>query len=141
MEIAILVISVLASIFISIYTLPQLYVTLKTKDTSGLKLSVFSLLFMGAWLFLINGIGLWIYVGLGEGIGLVISNIISGVATTITIGIKIYNMKQAKKNKMTEVQYYESFIKGKKENKVILNFEAWLKKIFKKDQKINKGAK
>lgn len=132
MEIAISIVSIIGAICIGIYTIPNLYAVVKTRDTSGIKLSVFMMLFFGAWLFMINGIGLWISRGWEAGIGLVLSNIFSGGCTTITIIYKIKNMVLSKKNNMSETEYCKSL----GQNQAIIKFENLIKSKFKKEKKV-----
>lgn len=97
----------IASACIAIFTLPQLYITIKTKDTSMINLWMYIIFFIGCLCFLIDGIGMMTDPSMlvTKGIPIMVANGVAWISGSITLGLKFYNMILAKKNKMTETQW------------------------------------
>ncbi|HIF54407.1 MAG: SemiSWEET transporter [Methylococcales bacterium] len=65
--------------------LPQAFLTLKTKDTRSLSLTMYSLFTMGVLLWLIYGIQ-------KQDFALIIANAITLILSATILGVKIYNL-------------------------------------------------
>ena len=103
----------LGAICIAVYTYPSMIQTLRTKNTTGVPVIMFTILGLGSLFFLINGATGIAYnageMGLGWEvwaimIGLTVANAFSFVSACITMGMKIRNIHLAKKYHMTEAQ-------------------------------------
>ena len=125
------IIGLIAAGFIAIFTFPQLYFVVKTKNTSTTNLWMYLIFVIGVFLFFILGILLTINYGWLDGVPLIIADGIATVSGTVIVAWKLSNMSKAKKANMKEKQYCETL----KPTKSIVSFENWLKKIFKRNNK------
>lgn len=64
--------------------LPQAIYTIRTRDTDGIALPTFLLMFLGSVFFVVQGILL-------HNVPLWITNLITGTSSAIVFGIKMYN--------------------------------------------------
>ncbi len=64
--------------------LPQAVYTIRTRDTDGIALPTFLLMFLGSVFFVIQGFML-------DNVPLWLTNLITGTSSAIVFGIKIYN--------------------------------------------------
>ena len=103
----------IGAICIAVYTYPSMIQTVRTKNTTGIPVIMFTILGLGSLFFLINGAtGIAYNAGVqklgwtvwGIMIGLTVANAFSFVSACITMGFKIRNLHLAKKYKMTEAQ-------------------------------------
>ena len=109
----------LGAICIAVYTYPTMIQTVKTKNTSGVPAVMFTILGLGSFFFLINGVtgivynwaGTWTVWGVL--VGLTVANLFSFVSACITMGLKIHNIVKAKKLNISEAQYCERIAKNK----------------------------
>lgn len=83
-EIWITVVGYLAAICMVLGYLPQAIYTIRTRDTDGIALPTFLLMFFGSVFFVIQGVmlGNW---------PLMITNVITATCSAIVFGIKMYN--------------------------------------------------
>jgi|TARA_R110002049_G_scaffold73774_2_gene190502 MtN3 and saliva related transmembrane protein len=75
-------IGLLAAVLTTISFLPQVYKTYKTKDTSGLSLSMFTIFFVGIVLWLIYGIHL-------NSLPMILANSVTAVSSLYLIIMKL----------------------------------------------------
>nr|WP_199269214.1 SemiSWEET transporter [Polaribacter sp. L3A8] len=75
-------IGLVAAVFTTTSFLPQVFKTYKTKDTSGLSLSMYIIFFIGVLLWLIYGI--WI-----QSLSIILANIITAILTFYLLVMKI----------------------------------------------------
>ncbi|WP_368074157.1 SemiSWEET family sugar transporter [Polaribacter sp. L3A8] len=76
------IIGLVAAVFTTTSFLPQVFKTYKTKDTSGLSLSMYIIFFIGVLLWLIYGI--WI-----QSLSIILANIITAILTFYLLVMKI----------------------------------------------------
>jgi MtN3 and saliva related transmembrane protein len=76
------IIGLVAAVFTTASFLPQVFKTYKTKDTSGLSLSMYIIFFIGVLLWLIYG--LWI-----QSLSIILANIITAILTSYLLAMKI----------------------------------------------------
>lgn len=74
----------LAAVCMVLGYVPQAWYTIRTRDTDGIALPTFLLMFAGSVFFVIQGIGL-------DNWPLVITNALTGTSSAIIFAIKIYN--------------------------------------------------
>ena len=100
----------LGAICIAVYTYPSMIQTVRTKNTTGIPVIMFTILGLGSFFFLINGVTGIVYNWAGTWtvwavlIGLAIANLFSFVSAVITMTLKVRNIILAKKYHMTEAQ-------------------------------------
>lgn len=118
-SIAMTIFTIVGTIFLGFSVLPQVFFTLKTKQTAKLSLKLYLLLGIGTFLMLIYGIGLtvipqagsgqnfisWLWSYRIPGIAIVICEIICSTSSFITLSFKISNIRKAKKFQLTEEEY------------------------------------
>ncbi len=73
-----------AAIWMVFGYLPQAVYTIRTRDTDGIALPTFLLMFLGSVFFVIQGFML-------DNVPLWLTNLITGTSSAIVFGIKIYN--------------------------------------------------
>ena len=103
----------LGAICIAVYTYPSMIQTVRTKNTTGIPVIMFTILGLGSLFFLING-AVGIAYNAGEChlgwevwaimVGLTAANLFSFVSACITMTLKVRNIILAKKYHMTEAQ-------------------------------------
>ncbi|WP_211296731.1 MULTISPECIES: SemiSWEET family sugar transporter [Polaribacter] len=76
------VIGLVAAVFTTTSFLPQVFKTYKTKDTSGLSLSMYIIFFIGVLLWLIYGV--WI-----NSLSIILANLITAILTLYLLVMKI----------------------------------------------------
>lgn len=64
--------------------LPQAIYTIRTRDTDGIAMPTFILMFLGSVFFILQGIML-------DNVPLIITNVITATCSAIVFGIKIFN--------------------------------------------------
>lgn len=118
--IIILVIGCLASFLTVIGWFPQAIKTFKTRDTSGISLGFYGLVYISTIIWLIYGILLLadptvsdIISVLPGSLPLIITNFVALVLNSIILFIKIKNMSNAKKVGKTEKDYIDEKYFGK----------------------------
>lgn len=118
-SIAMTVFTFVGTILLGFSVLPQVFFTLKTKQTAKLSLWLYLLLGIGTFLMLIYGIGLtvipqagsgqnfvgWLWSYRIPGIAIVICEIICSASSFLILSFKLSNMKKAKKLQLTEEEY------------------------------------
>jgi uncharacterized protein with PQ loop repeat len=107
----------IAALAIATFTIPQLVSILKTKQTVGINIAMYTIFLIGCFFFILNAIGLITNVNktlLPTGILLLITNIFCCISGGIIYYIKIRNLLHAKKNNMTEADYCQSLLRLKK---------------------------
>ena len=124
--IASIVISLIGAVCMIAYSVPALVKIYKTKDTSSISLVMFIILASGALLFVIStaltmavtadkadskAVDIW------SPIGVLVGNVFSCSCSIIIAVIKGRNMKNAKKNCMTERQWCDKLLKDKMDKK------------------------
>lgn len=78
------IVGIAASVCMILGYLPQAIYTIRTRDTDGIAMPTFLLMFFGSIFFIINGIQYgnpWI----------TITNVITGISSLIVFSIKMYN--------------------------------------------------
>lgn len=83
-SLAVVIIGYAAAVCMVLGYLPQAIYTIRTRDTDGIALPTFMLMFLGSIFFVAQGFML-------GNIPLVITNVITAVCSAIVFGIKIYN--------------------------------------------------
>ena len=104
-EIAALVIGILGAVCIGVFSIPGLVRVVKTKDSSSVSMSMFIILAIGGFLFVVSTVVSMIGTHSPNQIGIAIGNFASMVCALTTISIKVKNIKDAKHNGMTEKQW------------------------------------
>ena len=116
------ILGIIAAICIAIYTFPQLIKLLKTKNSSGISISMFILLVAGDFFFMLQCfISLYgafqdsdpsvaIQTWLGTMLPVGIANVAGFVGALWTLCIKTKNLLSAKKLGITEKEYFEKYL-------------------------------
>ena len=122
------ILGLIAAVCIGIYTIPQLIMLLKTKDSSGISAPMFLILVIGDIFFIAqssttlinsiaqNDIKTW----LTTLFPVLIANTVCTISGTITLTIKLLNQHRAKKLNLSEREYCAQLSKksnAKKSNK------------------------
>jgi uncharacterized protein with PQ loop repeat len=102
---AITIVMIIGAVFIGIFSLPNLIYVLKTKNTVGVNLYMYLIFVFSCTCFAIYGGGMTFDNNLSGGLPTMISNIFCVTIACITLVYKFKNMKKAKQNNMTELQY------------------------------------
>ena len=114
---------IIAAVCIAVYTFPQLIRLLKTKNSSGISISMFILLVIGDFFFILQCfISLYgafkdqdstiaVQVWLGTMLPVGIANIAGFIGALLTLCIKTKNILSAKKLDITEKEYCERVAK------------------------------
>ena len=117
------VFGIIAAVCIAVYTFPQLIRLLKTKNSSGISISMFILLVIGDFFFILQCfISLYgafqdqdstiaVQVWLGTMLPVGIANIAGFIGALLTLCIKTKNILSAKKLDITEKEYCERVAK------------------------------
>jgi len=123
------IIGLFAAVCIAVYMIPQLYKTLKTKDTSGISIAMFVIALLGDLFFVINGIGILCSDAkdkVSAGLPILLANLAAFIISAIIAFYKFRNMYRARKLNVTEktfcANYKDSVAKYKadfKKNKPI----------------------
>lgn len=117
-------IGLIAAILIAIFSMPQLFKTIKTKNTESVSLWTFILLVVGDLFFAIQGLAMLcdkelIDVGknISNGLPLFLANLISFTSSSIVLFFKVRNMLWAKRRGITESQLAENYKQIKADEK------------------------
>ncbi|MBP5256929.1 MAG: PQ-loop repeat-containing protein [Mycoplasma sp.] len=113
LEITSFILGVIASLCISIYTIPQLIMLIKSKNSSGISAPMFLILIIGDLFFIIQGIvGLFNFISSNEIVDwfitlfpILLANVICVICGSITLTIKLQNYFRAKKANISESEY------------------------------------
>lgn len=128
MAIAMSIFTIFGTCLLGISIVPQVFYTIKTKLTARLSMMLYLIMGIGTLFLLIYGIGLviipndssvlngadWVSSYLIPGIAIIIGELICTSSCFIIVAIKLTNMLNAKKNKLSEIEYEEKFILKKK---------------------------
>ncbi|MBR2651989.1 hypothetical protein IKD56_01160 [bacterium] len=129
MAIAMSIFTIFGTCLLGISIVPQVFYTIKTKLTARLSMMLYLIMGIGTLFLLIYGIGLviipndkpsilngadWLSSYLIPGIAIIIGELICTSSCFIIVAIKLTNMLNAKKNKLSEIEYEEKFILKKK---------------------------
>lgn len=129
MAIAMSIFTIFGTCLLGISIIPQVFYTIKTKLTARLSMMLYLIMGIGTLFLLIYGIGLviipndkpsilngadWLSSYLIPGIAIIIGELICTSSCFIIVAIKLTNMLNAKKNKLSEIEYEEKFILKKK---------------------------
>lgn len=128
MAIAMSIFTIFGTCLLGISIVPQVFYTIKTKLTARLSMMLYLIMGIGTLFLLIYGIGLviipndssvlngadWVSSYLIPGIAIIIGELICTSSCFIIVVIKLTNMLNAKKNKLSEIEYEEKFILKKK---------------------------
>ena len=128
MAIAMSIFTIFGTCLLGISIVPQVFYTIKTKLTARLSMMLYLIMGIGTLFLLIYGIGLviipndsnvlngadWLSSYLIPGIAIIIGELICISSCFIIVAIKLTNMLNAKKNKLSEIEYEEKFILKKK---------------------------
>lgn len=122
-----IIISSIGAVGMIAYNIPALIKIHKTKDTSSISIIMFMILAAGAFLFVISTICTMVSssqagassVAIWSPIGVLIGNVFSSSCAVAIALIKWNNMKNAKKNGMTERQWCDKLFKEYQEKKGI----------------------
>ncbi len=128
----VLSLNIIASAFWILMLLPQVYKTIKTKDTHSISLMMFLLYPIANIIWVTNAIIMIVATHTIDNVGVIVVDSIFFILSCTILFIKFKNIKMAKKLKITEVEYYNQYLKNKKENKFLLFIETKIKEIFKK---------
>lgn len=90
---------------LSIFLLPPFFVLLKKKDSTKINLLMYIIYIIGCFFFLLGAILTWINKGASQGAPTTVAQSICLIIASTTIGIKISNMKKAKKQNISESEY------------------------------------
>lgn len=118
-SIAMSIFTILGTILLGMSVLPQVFMTLKTKQTAKLSLRLYLLLGIGTFLLLIYGIGLAVIPQSGSGLGfldwlwsyripgiaIIVCEVICSTSSFFILGFKLSNKKKAKQLNLTEEEY------------------------------------
>ncbi len=122
------ILGLIAAVCIGIYTIPQLIMLLKTKDSSGISAPMFLILVIGDIFFIIqssislidsisnNNVNAW----LTTLFPVLVANTVCTISGAITLTIKLLNQHRAKKRNLSEREYCVQLLKesnAKKSNK------------------------
>jgi len=113
-DIAMFVVGLIAAICIAIFSAPQLFRVLKTKDTASVPLVMYAILTFGSLCFVIQGIvnlSLYADTMLLSVLPVTIANCFSLLFAGSVLTIKIAHIIKAKKANITEKQYCEDLAK------------------------------
>ncbi len=111
LNIASLIIGIIGSICIAIYTYPTLIKVLTTKDTSNISLIMFIILGIGCLGFITNGILSICTTSSPDtqtiitNVSIIISNGLSFISSSILVTIKLIHINQAKKHNISESEW------------------------------------
>ncbi|GHU47891.1 hypothetical protein FACS1894218_3340 [Bacilli bacterium] len=94
----------MGSIGIAIFTLPQLFSLIKTKNTAFINIPMYIIYLIGCFSLLIGGI-LILQNSISGGVPLVVAQGISGTSSSIIFIWKLKNYYGAKKAHMSELEY------------------------------------
>ena len=122
------ILGLVAAFCIGAYTIPQLIMLLKTKDSSGISGPMFLILVIGDIVFITqNFISLIDSLEREGGAGLInwlttlfpvlIANLVCVISGSITLTIKLLNQHRAKKANLSEREYCEQLLKTTKRKK------------------------
>lgn len=128
MAIAMSIFTIFGTCLLGISIVPQVFYTIKTKLTARLSMMLYLIMGIGTLFLLIYGVGLviipnnssvlngadWVSSYLIPGIAIIIGELICTSSCFIIVAIKLTNMLNAKKNKLSEIEYEEKFILKKK---------------------------
>ncbi|MBR2651432.1 hypothetical protein IKD48_01265 [bacterium] len=128
MAIAMSIFTIFGTCLLGISIVPPVFYTIKTKLTARLSMMLYLIVGIGTLFLLIYGIGLviipndsnvlngadWLSSYLIPGIAIIIGELICTSSCFIIVAIKLTNMLNAKKNKLSEIEYEEKFILKKK---------------------------
>lgn len=129
MAIAMSIFTIFGTCLLGISIVPQVFYTIKTKLTARLSMMLYLIMGIGTLFLLIYGVGLviipndkpsilngadWLSSYLIPGIAIIIGELICTSSCFIIVAIKLTNMLNAKKNKLSEIEYEEKFILKKK---------------------------
>ena len=119
-SIVVFVIGIVSSLLTMTGWFPQAIKTLKTRDTSGISLSFYSLVYISSifWIaysimVIINPDSTDLGIKLSSGLPVLITNVVSITLNTIIISIKFINMNKAKKEGISEREYISNKINNK----------------------------
>lgn len=126
----VLVINIIATVIWTCVLIPQSYKTIKTKDTYSLSIWYFLAYPFNAMLWIISSSILLAATGSINNVGVIITDSIGLCLSLMIVWVKLSNMHHAKKFNISELEYYNLYLKNKKENKTIIKFESFFKKIF-----------
>ncbi len=108
------IIGYLAAFCIVCYTFPQVFDTIKYKDTSKINIYMYILIFCGALCFFIDGVGIITCSNNPTaGLPLAIPNAINTLTCSFILIYKLINMYQAKKANMSEKDFCNTKSKQK----------------------------
>lgn len=112
--IVLLVIGCIASLLTVIGWFPQAIKTFKTKDTSGISIGFYGLVYISTIIWLVYGILILsdpnisdISIKLANSLPLITTNLIALILNSIILWIKTSNMRRAKKCGKTEKEYID----------------------------------
>lgn len=128
MAIAMSIFTIFGTCLLGISIVPQVFYTIKTKLTARLSMMLYLIMGIGTLFLLIYGVGLviipndssvlngadWVSSYLIPGIAIIIGELICTSSCFIIVAIKLTNMLNAKKNKLSEIEYEEKFILKRK---------------------------
>lgn len=114
------IIGLIAALCIAIYSLPQLIKIIKTKDTTGISMLMFIVMFLGDLFFILNAIGILadnngtaLQTKLSSGLPILIANFISICFCYCILLLKIRNMIWSKRLNLSEKNFCENYQKNK----------------------------
>lgn len=112
------IINLVASIIWTLVLVPQSWKTLRTRDTVSVSLIMYILYPIGGVLWISYAAAMFIIDPTQTGnIGIIITDSIGFFLSLAIVIIKIRNMHMAKKMKLSELEYYEKYIKNNKKKK------------------------
>jgi uncharacterized protein with PQ loop repeat len=107
----VMIFMIIGSIAIAIFTIPQLIVVIRTKNTVGINVIMYTIFLIGCITFIIDGAGMCTTGALSSGLPLVISNTICTISGGIIYVTKLLNARRAKQKGMSELAYCQSLNK------------------------------
>lgn len=106
-------IGIIAATCIAIYMMPQLIKIIKTKDTAGISIAMFTIAFLGDLFFVINGIGILcdqtIQNPISAGLPILLANLVAMAISGVIAFYKVRNMAWARKFRIKEEQIPQHF--------------------------------
>lgn len=122
LNIIILIIGITASIFLIIAYIPQVIKVIKTKRTDGISFLFLGIVSLACFLFVVYAILNLSFnknKAFGTAIPLLIANFVVGSLTIAMFIFKFKNFAIAKKNNMSETDYYQKYILNQTQNKEV----------------------
>lgn len=107
MDLAITIIMTIGAAFIAIFSLPNLIYVIKTKNTNGVNLWMYIIFTIACICFSIYGFGIVLANNLKGGLPVLLANALCVIIACVTLTYKIINLKKAKSNNMTEMEYWK----------------------------------